>query len=789
MAYQFTDKQLIGVWNVTGDTLYARTFDNGQTFYLTQQTGTNPDRFVVRGRNLIIGGNVTLNQNVPQSAYQDFAGGDTPANGLYSPAFATPVNYTQKSYADGTLYYEANGNVQCTLTEGLKIGTFNPTGQDLVATQQNGKWYLAQLVKTSPRTIVIRGKNILTTGYATVDLATCVNAFTSADTGNNGLYSEPSFTTPNGYSAKVYPDGTPYFEQNSAAVAPIISVNIQPVNGVYNVPTGQAVTISANTPNINWYKRINGNVQKIVLYDQTITYTPTVTGEEVYAVYFLNGVPGAESNALKFNITDYVPAQSAAPTVETANVVVGQPINIKFCEGATQDNIEVYKNGTKLNPDQYYFAGVGLQVPGQLTLIPQSPAVNDKYKFKVTCPGMTISGFSAEVTLITSGSSICDSIVDRTALGVWTPQNGVLKARKFGATLWVTQDVTTSGGPDAFIVRGKNMLTRSDVSTQFAACSGSFSGSNTGSGGIIGLVEPNEFLVNMPEGYVRKAFPDGTPYYELVATTKPAAPTISTGASGKVGTTINGNVNQGGTILVFKDAQQITTITGVKANEGWSFNPQSAGIYSFKLQILSGGTSDFSPVVNVTGSTNSGACSINDKQEIGTWNVGTTSFKLIARLFNGELSVTQQTGVNPDTFVVRGRNILTRDDVTSNYKACTGVFAGGDTQANGLYPPANFQTPAGYQRKTYADSTIYYEAVGGSSGETGSTADFDLNFTSSCGATLEYAVSKTIADPTNPALVYQSSKRFSLSTGTWYFHARDKNTPTRRKTQQELITV
>ena len=54
-----TANQAIAIWTITGHTLYARTWDNGETFWLCQQVAGTPggaeDTFVVREPQMLAG--------------------------------------------------------------------------------------------------------------------------------------------------------------------------------------------------------------------------------------------------------------------------------------------------------------------------------------------------------------------------------------------------------------------------------------------------------------------------------------------------------------------------------------------------------------------------------------------------------------------------------------------------------------------------------------------------------------------------------------------------------------
>ncbi|MEZ0612090.1 hypothetical protein ACAW74_26510 [Fibrella sp. WM1] len=104
---------------------------------------------------------------------------------------------------------------------------------------------------------------------------------------------------------------------------------------------------------------------------------------------------------------------------------------------------------------------------------------------------------------------------DRVAIAYWTSGNDPVEARFFRGRWWVVQNVSDQFYRDAFIIRGRNMLIRSDVinfndpwDIGRRYC---FGGEDTGTGG---LESPsNSPFELVPEGYTKGTFPDGSPYF------------------------------------------------------------------------------------------------------------------------------------------------------------------------------------------------------------------------------------------------------------------------------------
>ena len=102
--------------------------------------------------------------------------------------------------------------------------------------------------------------------------------------------------------------------------------------------------------------------------------------------------------------------------------------------------------------------------------------------------------------LWTSFESPC-SISDGDVLAYWNATGNALQAQLFGDSLWVTQTISESN-PHEFVLRGKNMLLRTDLteldsSAILAKCYGKLAGGETGFGG---LLSPTSFTT--PPGYV-----------------------------------------------------------------------------------------------------------------------------------------------------------------------------------------------------------------------------------------------------------------------------------------------
>ena len=101
---------VMGTWNVTGQQLVARYFNN--QYWLTQRVGTNPDMFVVRGSGMLQRGDVSLNNGAYYNMVGCFTWTYSNWDNLGNPSsavFTTPSNYSLSYSGDGTMIYTANG--------------------------------------------------------------------------------------------------------------------------------------------------------------------------------------------------------------------------------------------------------------------------------------------------------------------------------------------------------------------------------------------------------------------------------------------------------------------------------------------------------------------------------------------------------------------------------------------------------------------------------------------------------------------------------------------------------
>lgn len=111
-------------------------------------------------------------------------------------------------------------------------------------------------------------------------------------------------------------------------------------------------------------------------------------------------------------------------------------------------------------------------------------------------------------------------------------------------------------------------------------------------------------------------------------------------------------------------------------------------------------------------------CGITDKLKLGTKLVGTTSYDIYARIFDGKLWVTQSLNTTPESFLVRAVNFLS---ITFT-KTWTGTdyscFQGQTSGYGGVVEPTGFTTPTGYTLTQTADGAKIY-TLGSTGGTVG----------------------------------------------------------------------
>jgi hypothetical protein len=189
--------------------------------------------------------------------------------------------------------------------------------------------------------------------------------------------------------------------------------------------------------------------------------------------------------------------------------------------------------------------------------------------------------------------------------------------------------------------------------------------------------------------------------------TAPSSPTPNQ-LSGSIGNSISGTAAQNGTLIILLNGNQVATQT-IVAN-AWSYTPNIAGMYTFRVST-SAGVSTQSSGVNVVAGGNT--CNLSDEIEIAFWTTGQS--RLLARTFNGGLTwqFVQEAEGKKKWFLTRGKEMLDRTDIefrnnyTAGVKSC---FDSPETSNAGL-SLYEIDTPAGYERYNQTATTFAFKPI------------------------------------------------------------------------------
>ena len=123
-----SDGLVLGTWTVTNHPLIARYFHN--KWWLTQKIESNPERFVIRGSEMLTRPDVNLSNNSYSSLidcfewkYSDFGGLAMPPTPSVFP-YLSNYNYIQDSY--GEYFFEYNGIGNCSTPIDITSSISNP---------------------------------------------------------------------------------------------------------------------------------------------------------------------------------------------------------------------------------------------------------------------------------------------------------------------------------------------------------------------------------------------------------------------------------------------------------------------------------------------------------------------------------------------------------------------------------------------------------------------------------------------------------------------------------------
>ncbi len=229
----------------------------------------------------------------------------------------------------------------------------------------------------------------------------------------------------------------------------------------------------------------------------------------------------------------------------------------------------------------------------------------------------------------------------------------------------------------------------------------------------------------------------------IVANAVSAAPSVITASPQTVGTDINGTGVSGAVVNVYKNGVLQTSV-GV-TNGSWSYTPTSDGVYTFSQ--------------TETGKTESAqTSSFTVNAALVAPNAPTITSSLngqIGSLITGSIAEAGTILVFKD-----GTQIASLPNQSGSFSyspQASGSYTFKLQNANGVSAASN---------TVLVPLTYEYEAI----------------FTDTCGNPLEYSISQTISDITNPALVWQTSRFFQVLPSTQYnVHAREISTPSKGK--------
>jgi hypothetical protein len=330
-----------------------------------------------------------------------------------------------------------------------------------------------------------------------------------------------------------------------------------------------------------------------------------------------------------------------------------------------------------------------------------SPGVTTNYTVKCVsagCPDSPVVGVT-----VTVSNSPCSVVTDNLNMGTWTVSNHPLVVRYFNNQYWLTQRIGTN--PEKFLVRGSNMLSRSDVNlinNTYANLTSCFAWQNSNYGG---LAVPNTTQFPTPSGFTLAYEPDNTPFYTANGSCGLTAPTNVAASPGSISSGQSSTLSAtcaNGTRLWSTGATSATIVV----------NPTSTTTYTVKC--TQAGCPD-SPTSSVT--VQVGPCAaLSHNLVMGTWNV--TGNQLVAKNYHNQWWLVQRIGTSPEKFLVRGAEMLSRSDVAlvnGTYSNLVGCFSWPYSSYGGLATPnsTTFPTPSGWQYGTEPDGTPFYTSTGG----------------------------------------------------------------------------
>jgi hypothetical protein len=199
------------------DGMAVKTLKIGSGFYLCEIKSASPFAYFPRGKNFASNSAFTATKTI---ATAELAGAETGYGGRAIPSGCTPpIGFMQKTTNDGSVYFEAIGDVQPPIDQVLNdneaVGNHNG---NIVRTIKIGTgFYLCEMKSSTPVAYFVRGRNFLNNSGVSFSKEMSVSQLAGEDTGYGGLSKPSAVTPPTGFVSKTTADGAVYFEQSGTA--------------------------------------------------------------------------------------------------------------------------------------------------------------------------------------------------------------------------------------------------------------------------------------------------------------------------------------------------------------------------------------------------------------------------------------------------------------------------------------------------------------------------------------------------------------------------------------------
>ena len=423
-------------------------------------------------------------------------------------------------------------------------------------------------------------------------------------------------------------------------------------------------------------------------------------------------------------------------TIQKMNLVGTRDALFLYALTIGNETFIVEKESQNPNPDAFFPRGSnildssGVTITGTLpTITPNVTAYNG-----LACPTSFPATFAGYVRKTKPDRAVYYEVVGdanppvATALegGIIGSRNGANVVRRtYGGKVYACEMKSIS--PDAFFPRGHGLV----AGLTHASTDVSMSGMDTEDSTFGGLGTPAGFPASI-NGYVKKTTADGAIYFEAgTATPLPPSPVPSSGIIGMRGSATVIRRTYGGKDWALE----------VKSTSPDAFFPRGYGVLASlthsSTDVSTSGISTEDSSYGGLGLPASFPTSISGYTKKTTADgavyfeadgtiqpidptviralvsdeiVGTRGGKnLKTKLYGNHWFILEERTSSPESFIVRGRNIVTNGDVTLSKSVSASQLAGEDTGFGGLTMTPLFSTPTGYTQKTEVDGAVYYE--------------------------------------------------------------------------------